>query len=164
MGQSVSIIVEGGKATAAPPLGPALGPLGVPINKVIEEINKKTAGLKGMQVPVKVNVANDKSFEIEIGTPPTAALIKKEAGIERGAGENGKHYVGKITLEQAKKITKTKFGSDETSYLNQILGTAKNMGVYVGSEEVQIVKEVKKKVEKAPAAEPAAAAPTAGKK
>ena len=65
MGQSVSVIVEGGKATAAPPLGPALGPLGVPIGKVVEEINRKTAELKGMQVPVKVIVGSDKSFTIE---------------------------------------------------------------------------------------------------
>ncbi|HLC97711.1 MAG TPA: 50S ribosomal protein L11, partial [Candidatus Nanoarchaeia archaeon] len=84
--QTVEIMVEGGKATAAPPLGPALGPTGVNIGQVVMEINKKTADLKGMQVPVKVTVNTEtKEFSIVIGTPPAAALIKKEAGIEKGA-------------------------------------------------------------------------------
>ncbi|MEK6939213.1 MAG: 50S ribosomal protein L11, partial [Nanoarchaeota archaeon] len=81
--QVVETMVEGGKATAAPPLGPALGPTGLNIGQVVMEINKKTADLKGMQVPVKVIVDTDtKTFTIEIGTPPASALIKKEAGIE----------------------------------------------------------------------------------
>ena len=79
--QTVETMIEGGKATAAPPLGPALGPTGVNIGQVIAEINKKTVELKGMQVPVKVSIDTvTKEFSIEIGTPPTAALIKKEAG------------------------------------------------------------------------------------
>src|SRR3989338_9280482 len=84
---TVDVMVEGGKATAAPPLGPALGPTGVNIGLVIADINKKTAELKGMQVPVKVVVDQaTKQFTIEIGTPPAAALIKKEAGIETASG------------------------------------------------------------------------------
>jgi len=86
--QVVETMVEGGKATAAPPLGPALGPTGVNIGLVVAEINKKTADMKGMQVPVKVTVDTaTKSFDIEIGTPPASALIKKEAGIEKGSGK-----------------------------------------------------------------------------
>ena len=82
--QTVESLIEGGKASAAPPLGPALGPTGVNIGQVVAEINKKTADMKGMQVPVKVTVDTDtKEFTIEIGTPPAAALIKKEAGISK---------------------------------------------------------------------------------
>jgi len=82
--QSVETLIMGGKASAAPPLGPALGPTGVNIGQVVAEINKKTADLAGMQVPVKVTVDTDtKEFTIEIGTPPVAALIKKEAGIKK---------------------------------------------------------------------------------
>ena len=84
MAQTVDALVEGGKASAAPPLGPALGPLGVNIGQVVAEINKKTADFKGMQVPVKVIIDTDtKEFEIKIGTPPAAELIKQEAGIKK---------------------------------------------------------------------------------
>ena len=83
--QSVDALVEGGKASAAPPLGPALGPLGVNIGQVVAEINKKTASFQGMQVPVKVNVDTDtKEFNITVGTPPASALIKKEANLKSG--------------------------------------------------------------------------------
>ncbi len=164
MGQSVSVIVEGGKATAAPPLGPALGPLGVPIGKVVEEINKKTAELKGMQVPVKVTVNSDKTFNIDVGTPPASALIAKEAGVPKGSGEAGKGWIGKLKPEQARKIAKAKFGSDEDSFYNQIVGTARSMAVYVGEENVPIVKPGEKKkdaVAATPAATTAAATPAA---
>ena len=81
--QTIEVLIEGGKATAAPPLGPALGPTGVNIGQVVSEINKKTAAMKGMQVPVKVIVDDkDKSVEITVGTPPASALIKKEANIK----------------------------------------------------------------------------------
>ena len=77
--QTVEALVEGGKASAAPPLGPALGPLGVNIGQVISAINQKTDSFKGMQVPIKVIVdTSTKKFEITVGTPPAAALIKKE--------------------------------------------------------------------------------------
>jgi len=76
--QTVDAMVEGGKATAAPPLGPALGPLGVNIGQVISEINKKTADFKGVQVPVKIIVDEDKNVTITVGTPPASALIKQE--------------------------------------------------------------------------------------
>ena len=81
---TVDVLVEGGKATAGPGLGGSLGPLKVNIGQVVAEINKKTADMAGMQVPVKVTVDDeDRSFSIEIGTPPAAALIKKEADIKK---------------------------------------------------------------------------------
>jgi len=105
--QIVETLVNGGQATAAPPLGPALGPLGVNIGQVVQEINKKTAAFKGMQVPVKVNVDTDtKEFDISIGTPPASALIKKEAGIEKGSGNPKADKVADVLIEQIIKIAK----------------------------------------------------------
>ena len=81
---TVAVLVEGGKATAAPPVGSSLGPLGVNIGQVVSDINKKTSSFVGMQVPVKIIVDTEtKSFEITIGTPPASGLIKKEANLEK---------------------------------------------------------------------------------
>ena len=86
--QAIETLVNGGQATAAPPLGPALGPMGVNIGQVVADINKKTADFKGMQVPVKVEIDLDtKDYTISIGTPPASGLIKQEAGIKKGSGK-----------------------------------------------------------------------------
>ena len=158
--KTIDALVDGGKASAGPPLGPALGPLGVNIGKVIEEINKKTADLAGMKVPVKVIVdESDKSFEIQVGTPPISALIKKELSLKKGSREPGLTRVADLTKDQIKKIARSKFGSDEESYVRQVEGTCRSMGITVG--EGPITDEEKKKIEemmKAKAAAPAAAA------
>ena len=86
MEQTIEVMVEGGKATAAPPLGPALGPLGVNIQRVVDEINNKTRDLEGVKVPVKVTVdATTKEFRIEVGKPPISALVLKELNLEKGS-------------------------------------------------------------------------------
>jgi large subunit ribosomal protein L11 len=134
MAQAIDVLIEGGKATAAPPLGPALGPLGVNIGQVISEINKKTESFKGMQVPVKVSVADDKSFTISIGTPPASALIKKEAGIEKGAGKPQEHLAD-LSIEQVIKIAKMKEddlqGKTMKEKVKEVIGTCNSMGVMV---------------------------------
>jgi large subunit ribosomal protein L11 len=134
--QTVESLIEGGKATAAPPLGPALGPTGVNIGQVVAEINKKTADLKGMQVPVKVTVDDEtKEFTIEIGTPPAAALIKKEAGISKGAGNPLTDKVADLKIEQIIKVAKMKedalLGNDTKAMSKEIIGTCQSMGVLV---------------------------------
>jgi len=134
--QTVETLIEGGKATAAPPLGPALGPTGVNIGQVVMEINKKTADLKGMQVPVKVTIDTEtKTFTIEIGTPPAAALIKKEAGIEKGAGNPLTDKVADLLIEQIIKIAKTKedalLGKNLKNKMREIIGTCQSMGILV---------------------------------
>ncbi len=164
MGQTVSVIVEAGKATAAPPLGPALGPLGVPIGKVVEEINKKTASLKGMQVPVKVTVGPNKTFTIEVGKPPTSALIKKELSAEKGSGKAGLECIGSLTLDQVKGIAKSRFDSDDENYVKQVVGTCRSMGVGVGSEtfvKEEAIKRAEEKAKTEEAKKAAAAAATA---
>lgn len=142
--QSIEQLVEGGKATAAPPLGPALGPLGVNIGQVIAEINKKTAMFKGMQVPVKLTVnTDDKSFTVEVGTPPVSALIKKEAGIEKGSGAPNVDKVADLKIEQIIKIAKMKadslLGKDMFAKVKEVIGTCTSMGVLVEGKEPRAV-------------------------
>ncbi|MBL7160926.1 MAG: ribosomal L11p family protein [Candidatus Aenigmarchaeota archaeon] len=155
----IKALIEGGKASASPPLGPQLGPTGVKIPDVVAKINEKTKDLKGMQVPVTIIVNEDKSFEIRVGTPPTSALIKKELGIEKGSAEAGKLRVGDLSKEQVKKVAEAKFSSTVEGNLKQVEGTARSMGISVGKgdvteEEVQAYEEAKKaeEAEKAPAA------------
>ena len=134
--ESVDVLIEGGKATAAPPLGPALGPLGVNIGQVVADINKKTESFKGMQVPVKVTVDKDtKAYEIAIGTPPASALIKKEGSIQKGAGNPKTEKVGDLRIEQVIKIATMKedalLGKDLKEKVKEIIGTCRSMGVMV---------------------------------
>jgi large subunit ribosomal protein L11 len=172
--QCVDAVVEGGKASPAPPLGPALGPLKVNIVQVVALINEKTKDLAGMKVPVKVFVdTSTKKFRVEVGKPPASAMILKESGAEKGCGTAGKDRVGDLSEEQVKKISRAKFGSDEPNYVNQIKGTCRSMGVSIGHGKVtdeerraaeQHRKELaeKKEAPKAEAAaEGAAAAPAA---
>jgi len=146
--QTVEALVAGGKATAAPPLGPALGPLGVNIGQVVSEINKKTSAFNGMQVPVKVIVdADTKSFEISIGTPPAAALILKEAGIQKGSGNPKTDKVADVLIEQIIKVAKMKedslLGKDLKAKVKEIIGTCNSMGILVeGKPAVEAIKEV----------------------
>src|SRR3990167_4780410 len=106
---TIEVLVEGGKATAAPPLGPALGPMGVNIGQVVMEINKKTGSFAGMQVPVKVIIDKDtKTFEITVGTPPASGLIKKEANLEKASGKAKHEMVADVLIEQIIKVAKMK--------------------------------------------------------
>lgn len=140
--QTVETLINGGKASAAPPLGPALGPLGVNIGQVVAEINKKTAEFQGMQVPVKVTVDSDtKEFEISVGTPPASALIKKEAGIQKAAGNPLVDKVADLKIEQIIKIAKMKWddllGKDNFSKVKEIIGTCDSMGVMVEGKQAR---------------------------
>lgn len=134
--ESVDVLIEGGKATAAPPLGPALGPLGVNIGQVVADINKKTESFKGMQVPVKVTVDSEtKAYDITVGTPPASALIKKEAGIAKGASNPLLEKVADLSIEQIIKISKMKednlLGANLKQKVKEIIGTCQAMGVLV---------------------------------
>jgi large subunit ribosomal protein L11 len=162
--QTIEVMVDGGKASAGPPLGSSLGPMKVNVKAVVDEINKKTSSLAGMKVPVKVTVdPDDKSFEIEVGTPPISALIKKELSIKKGSKTPGTMRVADLSMEQVKKIAEAKFGSSDEPHLNQVKGTCRSMGITVGQGE--LTEEEKKKyaeMEKAAAAAAAAAPAEAG--
>lgn len=134
--QTIEALVEGGKATAAPPLGPALGPLGVNIGQVVSEINKKTDGFKGMQVPVKVTVeTTTKAFTITVGTPPASQLLLKEAKIEKASGNPLQDKVANLKIEQIIKISKMKddalLGKSRKHKVKEIVGTCNSMGIMV---------------------------------
>ena len=134
--QTVQALVEGGKATAAPPLGPQLGPLGVNIGQIVAEINKKTSVFNGMQVPIKIKVdADTKAFEISVGTPPASGLIKKEANLEKGSGKAKHEMVADILIEQVIKIAKMKetatLGKSLKEKVKEIIGTCQSMGILV---------------------------------
>ena len=123
--QTISSLVTGGKASAGPPLGPALGPLGVNIMEVINAINEKTKDFEGMKVPVTVSVDPDtKKYEIEVGIPSAAALIMKEAGITKGSGKTGTEWVGDISMDSVVKVARTKL---ESSYARSIKSVAKTI-------------------------------------
>ena len=146
--QKVSSLVTGGAASAGPPLGPALGPLGVNIMEVINAINEKTKDFEGMKVPVTVIVDSDtKKYEIEIGIPSAAALIMKEAGIQKGSGTSGTDWVGEITMDAIVKVANTKleksYASSLKSVAKTIIGTCLALGVKVeGKTPKEITAEV----------------------
>lgn len=144
----IEALIEGGKATAGPPLGPALGPLGVNVLQIVNRINELTKSYAGMRVPVKITVdVETKSFEVEVGTPTTSALIVKELGIEKGSGLPGTEEVGNLNKEQIINIAQTKmkdsFAKTIKNMVNEVLGTCVSMGVTVeGSEPRGVQKQV----------------------
>jgi len=146
--QKISSLVTGGKASAGPPLGPALGPLGVNIMQVISAINDKTKDFEGMKVPVTVSVDPDsKKWEIEIGIPSAAALILKEAGIQKGSGTSGTEWVGDIGMDSIVKVAKTKletsYASSLKSVVKTIVGTCLPLGIKVeGKTPKEITGEI----------------------
>lgn len=149
MAETIEALVEGGKATAGPPLGPALGPLGVNIMEIIKAINEETKAYDGMKVPVKLIIdPGTKEFSIKVGTPPTSDLVKKELGIEKGSSNARTENVGDITIEQAKKIALMKkrdlLGSDIKAKVSEILGVCVSMGVTAeGKDAREVQKEIK---------------------
>ena len=123
--QTVSALVTGGQANAGPPLGPTLGPLGVNILQIVTAINEKTKDFEGMKVPVTVAVdKKTKQWTVEVGIPSAAALILKEAGIQKGSGTSGATWVGDINMNSIIKVAKLKIDS---SYAQDIKGAAKEI-------------------------------------
>lgn len=134
--QKVSALVTGGKASAGPPLGPAMGPLGVNIMEVINAINEKTSDFEGMKVPITVSVDTDtKKWDIEIGVPSVAALLLKEAGIQKGSGASGTEWVGTVDMDSVVKVARAKLESSYTSSLKaatkMIVGTCLPLGLRI---------------------------------
>ena len=144
----VEIIVNGGQANAGPPLGPALGPLGVNVMAIVNKINEVTKDYAGMKVPVKVNVdTEDKSFEVTVGTPTGSALIVAELKVEKGSGTPNTVKVGNLTMDQIVKIAKIKMPQLLSPNLKlaskELLGTCVSMGVTVeGKDPREVQKDV----------------------
>ena len=144
MADEVSVLVEGGKASAGPPLGPALGPLGVNVGQVVAKINEETKQFAGMRVPVVVRVdAATRSFTLVVGRPPVAALLLKEANKEKGSGKPKTETVGDVSLEAVRQIATAKgddlFGRTIEEKVNQVIGTCVSLGLTVGGNDPRAV-------------------------
>ena len=147
--KTVELLISGGQATAGPPLGPALGPLGVNVMMIVNKINELTKDYAGMKVPVKVLVDPDtKQFEVTIGTPTTPALIVSELKIEKGSGTPHTAKVGNLTMEQVIKVAKIKRPELLAKTLKlaakEVLGSCVSMGVTVENKDPR---EVQKEID-----------------
>ncbi|MGQ9551066.1 MAG: 50S ribosomal protein L11 [Candidatus Bathycorpusculaceae bacterium] len=144
----VELLVNGGQATAGPPLGPALGPLGLNVMAVVNRINELTRDYSGMKVPVKVAVdVETKDFEVTVGTPTTSALIVSELKIEKGSGTPSAQKVGNLTMEQALRISRIKrqelLAKTLKAAVKEILGSCVSLGVTIdGRDPREVQREI----------------------
>jgi large subunit ribosomal protein L11 len=131
----IKVQAPGGKATPAPPIGPALGAPHVNIGQFVSQFNEATKDLNGMPVPVEISVYADRTFSFIVKSPPAAALLKVAAGIEKGSGEPNTNKVGTVTLDQCREIAERKLADLSARDLEAgaliIAGTARSMGLDV---------------------------------
>ena len=132
---TIKLQIEAGKANPAPPVGTALGPQGINIQDFCKKFNDATKDMTGDVVPAEITIFEDRSFTFKLKTPPASALLKKAAGVEKGAGDPLKNKVGKVTKADVRKIAERKLPDLNTDNLDAaeriIRGTAKNMGIEV---------------------------------
>ena len=135
IGNVIKLQIPAGKASPAPPVGPALGASGVNIMQFVKEFNDRTANLNGMIIPVVITVYKDKSFEFITKEPPMAVLIKKAAKIEKASGKPNKDKVAKLNKAQVEEIAKQKMpdlnAASLEAAMSMVAGTARSMGVVV---------------------------------
>jgi len=138
--KTINALIPGGQATAGPPLGPALGPLGVNVLAIVNKINEVTKSFAGMKVPVKITVDTEtKEFGVTVGTPTTSALIVSELGIGKGSGNPKTEKIGNLSLEQVIRISEVKhhelLARDLKAAVKEVLGTCVSMGVTVENKD-----------------------------
>ncbi len=138
--ETIEALVDGGEASAGPPLGPQLGPLGVNIMEIVNAINEKTQKFKGMKVPIKLTLDTEtKEYDITVGTPPTTALIMEKLGIEKGSGSPESHKVADMSIDEAIQIADMKeddlLGKDLKMRVKEVMGTCVSMGVTVDGKD-----------------------------
>jgi len=145
MAGSIEVLVPGGQANPGPPLGPELGPTPVDVQAVVQEINDQTAAFDGTEVPITVDYEDDGSFEIEVGVPPTAELIKDEAGFETGSGEPDEEFVADLSVEQIRQIADQKkpdlLSYDLKGAAKEVVGTCTSLGVTVEGNDPREFKQ-----------------------
>ncbi len=134
--QKIKLLVDAGKASAGPPIGSTLGPLGVNVGEVVKRINEVTSSFSGMKIPVTLLIdPKDRSYEVKVGTPPASALILKELGIEKGASNPKKDNVGSLNMEKLRKIAEIKMqdmlSNNIEEAVKEVMGTCRSMGVQV---------------------------------
>lgn len=133
--KQIKLQIEAGKASPAPPVGPALGSSGINIMQFVKDFNDRTANQAGLIIPVVISVYADKSFDFITKVPPVAVLIKKALGIKKGSGKPNKDKVGKLTLAQVRAIAEQKMpdlnAASIESAMSMVKGTARSMGITV---------------------------------
>ncbi|MEE9378081.1 MAG: 50S ribosomal protein L11 [Candidatus Lokiarchaeia archaeon] len=140
----VKALVTGGSASGGPPIGPAVGPTGINIKDVVDEINKQTTVFKGLTVPVRIECDPEtKQFEIFIETPSTASLLLKELGVEKGSSTCSEEKIGNLTLEQVQNVVDAKKDKflDKTykAAIKTVLGTALSIGLTIEGEDPRVI-------------------------
>ncbi len=142
----IKLIVEGGSMKPGPAVAQQLGPMGINLGKVIEDVNKATSGFKGMKVPVELDVdPKTKNYAISVSSPPVSEMLKKELKLEKAAGDAGKTKVGNLAIEQIIGIARTKMpnmlAKDLKAAVNLTLGSCVSLGILVESKLPQKVTE-----------------------
>ncbi len=131
----VKVVLEAGKASPAPPVGPALAPHGINLMAFCKEYNARTSGQPGEILPAELTIYTDGSFTFILKTPPAAVLLRKAAGVEKGSAEPNKVKVGSVSRDQLREIAEIKMKDlnaiDLEGAMRQIEGTARNMGITV---------------------------------
>ncbi len=145
----IKLLVEGGSMTPGPAVGQKLGPIGINIGKVIQEVNKSTADFKGVKVPVELDIdTSTKDFTVKVFSPPVSELLKKELKLEKGSGEPNKIKVGNIAIEEIISVAKTKYKDmlekEFKSAVKSVVGTCVSLGILVENKEA---KEIEKDIE-----------------
>jgi large subunit ribosomal protein L11 len=144
----IKLIIDGGDMKPGPAVGQSLGPLGINIGKVVQEVNAATKGFKGVKVPVELEINKDKSFVVHVLSPPTAELLKKEIGIEKGSGAHKKIKVGNASIEQIISVAKSKYSNllatNFKAAVRSVVGSCVSLGVLIENKEP---KEIEKEIE-----------------
>jgi len=145
MADTIEVLVPGGEADPGPPLGPELGPTPVDVQAVVGEINDQTAAFDGTEVPITITYEDDGSFGIEVGVPPTAELIKDEAGFDTGSGRPREEFVADLSVDQIRQIAEQKhpdlLSYDLKNAAKEIVGTCTSLGVTIEDEDPRSFKE-----------------------
>ena len=143
---NIKLLVDGGAMKPGPAVAQKLGPAGIPVNKVIEEVNQATQEFKGMQVPVEITVdTGAKTFEVQVFSPPISGLLKKEAGVEKGSGVQAKMQVANLSIEQIIKVAKAKMGNllcnNLKTAVKTTVGSCTSLGILVENKSASQVGE-----------------------
>jgi large subunit ribosomal protein L11 len=143
----IKLLVDGGEMRPGPAIAQKLGPIGINIGMVISDVNKATAEFKGTKVPVSLDVdTKTKKFKIEVSSPPTSELLKKEIGLETGSGDHKKNKVGNISIETIIKVTKVKFpnmlAKEFKSAVKSVVGSAVSLGLLVENKSKDLIEDI----------------------
>lgn len=143
----IKLLVDGGEMRPGPIVGQKLGPAGVNIGQVIADVNKATAEFKGTKVPITLDVdTKTKKFKIEVSSPPTSELLKKELGLEAGSGDHKKNKVGNISIETVIKVAKTKYpnmlAKDFKSAVKSVAGSCVSLGILVENKGKELAEDI----------------------